>query len=370
LKKRWGKTEMKQKVAGIKKKIARLADGMERITIMEVCGTHTASARKWGIRELLPGNIRLISGPGCPVCVTDQKDIASAIFIAEQDKVILTCFGDMMRVPCGDKSLYSLYESGRDVRIITSPLEALSIAQDNPDRQVVYFGIGFETTAPLTAALIEAADEGGVKNLSVFSAHKTMPRALTALLKRDSNIDALMCPGHVASIIGARAFSFVPDELMLPAAVAGFGAYDIMVALYSLILMLRKGEKRCVNVYPLAVTDDGNREALSLLYKVFESCDAQWRGLGEIRGSGLRIKDRFVGFDAASRFDPCTGNIEEAKGCICAGILCGKNIPTDCANFGRNCRPEQPLGACMVSSEGSCAAYYRYGGESNECKRE
>lgn len=353
---------MKHRIAEIKKKIASLAEGMAHTVIMEVCGTHTASVRKYGIRELLPGNIELISGPGCPVCVTAQRDIASAISMADQEGVIFTCFGDMMRVPCGDRSLYTLYESGRDVRIVTSPLGALSIAQDNPDRQVVYFGIGFETTAPLTAALIEAADEGKVANLSILCVHKTMPQALTELLKNEHNVDALICPGHVASIIGARAFSFVPERLMLPAAVAGFEAYDIMAALYCIVLMLRKGERKCVNAYPRAVTGEGNREALSLLYKVFEPCDAQWRGLGEIKGSGLRIKKRYGGYDASSRFDPPLECAGEAKGCICASILCGKSVPTDCANFGRGCTPDRPLGACMVSSEGSCAAYYRYGG--------
>ena len=356
---------MKYKIAEIKKKIAGAAEGLGRAVIMEVCGTHTAGVRKFGIQELLPGNIKLISGPGCPVCVTTQGDIASAVSMADQEGVIFTCFGDMMRVPCGDRSLYTLYESGKDIRIVTSPMSALNIAESNPDRMVVYFGIGFETTAPLTAALIEAADECGIQNLSVLCAHKTMPQALTELLKNENNISALMCPGHVASIIGARAFSFVPDRLMLPAAVAGFEAYDIMAALYCIVLMLRRGERKCVNMYPRAVTGNGNREALSLMDKVFEPCDAQWRGLGEIKGSGLCIRKRYGRYDAALKFDLRTDHAGEAKGCICARILCGKSIPTDCVNFGRGCTPERPLGACMVSSEGSCAAYYRYGGEND-----
>ena len=351
---------MKYKIEDIKKRIAELAKDMGQITIMEVCGTHTASIHKYGIQELLPDNIRLVSGPGCPVCVTAQKDIAAALSIADREDVIFTCFGDMMRVPCGDDSLYSLYESGKDVRIVTSPMDALHIAQDHPDWQTVYFGIGFETTAPHTAALIEAADECGIQNLSILSAHKTMPQAIKKLLKGGSGIDALICPGHVASIIGAQAFSFVPDELMLPAAVAGFEAYDIMAALLCIVHMLRSGERKCVNMYPRAVTEYGNREALSLLYKVFEPCDAVWRGLGEIQGSGLGIKERYWEFDAAHRFDLPVKKIEEAKGCICARILSGKSRPTDCVNFGGACTPDRPLGACMVSSEGSCAAYYWY----------
>lgn len=354
---------MKYKIEDIKKRIEVLAENMKQVTIMEVCGTHTTSIRKYGIQELLPDNIRLVSGPGCPVCVTAQKDIAAALSIAEEKDVIFTCFGDMMRVPYGDISLYSLYESGRDIRIVTSPMDALHIAQDNPNKQTVYFGIGFETTAPLSAALIEAADECRIQNLSVLCAHKTMPQAITQLLKNGGSIDALICPGHVSSIIGANAFTFISDELMLPAAVAGFEACDIMTAIFCIVHMLRYGERKCVNMYPRAVTEHGNREALSLLYKVFEPCDALWRGLGEIHGSGLRIKECYRRFDAAHKFDIHMNGVEEAKGCICARILCGKSIPTDCVNFGGACTPDRPLGACMVSSEGSCAAYYHYKGE-------
>jgi len=354
---------MKAKIEDLKKRIEELAKDMGPVTIMEVCGTHTASMHKYGIQELLPGNIRLVSGPGCPVCVTAQRDIAAALAIAKQDDVIFTSFGDMMRVPYGDQSLYSLYESGRDIRIVTSPMDALRIAQENPGKQVVYFGIGFETTAPLTAALIEAADERRVENLSIYSAHKTMPEALRHLLKKGSRIDGLICPGHVSTIIGAKAFSFVSEELLLPAAVAGFGAYDIMAAICSILYMLHKGQKKCVNMYPRAVRDHGNEEALKLLYKVFEPRDALWRGLGEIKGSGLGIRKGFEKFDAAKRFDFTVEEIADAGGCICSSILCGLKLPTDCLHFGKGCTPERPLGPCMVSSEGSCAVYYRYKGE-------
>ena len=351
--------QMRYRIEDIKKRINELAGGMEQITVMEVCGTHTANIHKYGIQELLPDNIRLVSGPGCPVCVTDHKDIAAALSLVDQENVVFACFGDMMRVPCGDRSLYSLYESGKDVRVVTSAMDALQIARDNPDRQTVYFGIGFETTAPQTAALIEAADECGIRNLSVLSAHKTMPQAIRQLLGNGSGIDALMCPGHVATIIGAEAFDFVADELKLPAAVAGFEAYDIMAALLCILNMLKNGELKCVNMYPRAVTRHGNKEALSLLYKVFEPCDAVWRGLGEIGGSGLGIKSQYKYFDAMHRFDIRPADIKEAAGCICASILCGKSMPTDCVNFGRGCTPDRPLGPCMVSAEGSCAAYYK-----------
>jgi len=351
--------QTKYRLEDIKKRIDELAEKMGQITVMEVCGTHTANIHKYGIQELLPHNIRLVSGPGCPVCVTDQKDIAAALSLADQKDVIFTCFGDMMRVPCGDRSLYSLYESGKDIRVVTSAMDALQIAKDNPERQTVYFGIGFETTAPQTAALIEAADECGIRNLSVLNAHKTMPQAIRQLMGNGSGIDALICPGHVATIIGAEAFEFVADELKMPAAVAGFEAYDIMVALLCIIYMLKNDERKCVNMYPRAVTRHGNKEALSLIYKVFEPCDAVWRGLGKIKNSGLGIKECFKKFDAAQRFDIKPYDYKEAEGCICARILCGKNIPPDCVNFGRKCTPDRPLGPCMVSSEGSCAAYYR-----------
>lgn len=354
---------MKYAIKDFKQKIAALAQGLGQINFMEVCGTHTASICKFGIRQLLPDNIRLISGPGCPVCVTAQKDIAAALSIADRKNVIFTCFGDMMRVPCGDRSLYSLYGSGRDIRIVTSPMDALLIAQANPDKQTVFFGIGFETTISHTAALIEAADEQGIQNLSVLSAHKTMPQVLKKLLKKENNIDGLICPGHVAAITGAKAFSFVPDELRMPAVVAGFEAFDIMAAILVLVHMIRNGERKCVNAYPRAVTDFGNVEALSLADKVFEPCNALWRGFGKIDGSGLAIRERYRAFDAAHRFDVHVTAAEEAKGCICSLILSGKKDPADCENFGTKCKPDTPLGACMVSSEGSCAAYYRYGRE-------
>jgi len=354
---------MKHDIIELKNGIEKLAADLGPIQIMEVCGTHTFAVRRYGIGQLLPKNIRLVSGPGCPVCVTAQKDIAAALSIANEDDAIFTCFGDMLRVPCGDKSLYSLYESGKDVRMVTSPMDALAIAQRNPEKRVVYFGIGFETTAPLTAALIEAADNLKIDNLSVLSAHKTMPTAIRQLLKGGSKIDALLCPGHVAAITGADVFSFVADELGLPAAVSGFEPREIMTALFCIVSMLRNGEKNCVNAYPGAVTAGGNKNALSLLDKVFEPCDALWRGLGEIKGSGLKIRARYQKFDAARQFEIRREEIPEAKGCICARVLCGKNVPTDCANFGKTCTPEKPLGACMVSSEGACAAYYRYRGD-------
>ena len=340
--------------------IKLLADNMGEVSIMEVCGTHTASIRKYGIPSVLPGNIRLISGPGCPVCVTSQEDINRAVSIADSNEVIFTCFGDMMRVPCGSKSLYSLHESGRDIRIVTSPMDALDISKANPEKQVVYFGIGFETTAPHTAALVDESTKQNIKNISVLNSHKTMPQAITHLLKDRCRIDGLLCPGHVAAITGSDAFSFVPEKLNLPAAIAGFEAYEILAAILSILTMLKTNRKECVNMYPGVVTKSGNLKALELINRVMEPEDAVWRGLGSIPGSGLRFRDRYAGFDATKRFEIPGNKTQEPKGCLCSGILRGENIPTDCGYFGKSCTPDRPLGPCMVSSEGSCFSYYRY----------
>lgn len=351
---------MKYKIEDIKNKIDDLARDMGQITIMEVCGTHTASIRKYGIDELMPANIRLVSGPGCPVCVTAQTDIASAISLAKRAEVIFTCFGDMMRVPCGEESLYALYESGKDIRIVTSPIDALTIAIENPTKQVIYFAIGFETTVPHTASLLESAEYRGIQNLSIISAHKTMPQAIINLLRNENCIDALLYPGHVASITGAHAFSMISDELKLPGAISGFELFDIMTAILRLVIMLCEGENRSVNMYPRAVKERANPAAVLLINKVFEPCDANWRGLGKIDGSGLCLNEAYQQFDAVKRFVIDNHDVEKTKGCICAEILCGKRMPTDCINFGGLCTPDTPLGACMVSSEGSCSVYYRY----------
>lgn len=345
-------------------KINELAEGMRPTTVMEVCGTHTHAIMKYGIRQLLPRNIRLVSGPGCPVCVTSQADIARALTVASRKNVIFMCFGDMMRVPCGKKSLLSLRDSGADVRIADSPMAALRVARENPSRDVIWYGVGFETTAPATAAAADAALQTGVRNFSILSAHKTMPAALRALLGKGSRVDALLCPGHVATIIGSDAFRFVADELKKPAVIAGFGAQEILAALAIITAMIKKGEVRCVNAYPTAVTVSGNEAAMKLLLRVFEPCDAQWRGLGVIPESGLALKGEYKALDTATRFD-LFDNIhvpDDDRGCICAAVLRGDAEPENCPNFGVACTPTTPLGPCMVSGEGSCAAAYAYGG--------
>lgn len=340
--------------------IRKLADQTGQVTIMEVCGTHTSSIQQYGLPSLLPQNIRLVSGPGCPVCVTSSADIAAAIALAKRDDVIFACFGDMMRVPCGTVSLYSLYEQGRDIRLVTSPMDALKIAQNQPEKQVVYFGIGFETTAPHTAALVEKAMKLGMHNLSILNSHKTMPQAITALLQQESSIDALLCPGHVAAMIGADAFSFLPGKLHLPAAIAGFEAYEILAAILRIMDLIHKQKLDCVNMYPQVVTKAGNRSALDLLYRVMEPSDAVWRGLGMLPQSGLKFRTEYSDYEARNRFSVENIEMAEPKGCLCSAILRGKAIPPNCPHFGSDCTPDCPVGPCMVSSEGACAAYYRY----------
>lgn len=352
--------KMNNSIADLLQGIRKLADQTGPVTIMEVCGTHTSSIQQYGLPSLLPQSIRLVSGPGCPVCVTSSADIAAAIALAKRDDVIFTCFGDMMRVPCGTVSLYSLYEQGRDIRLVTSPMDALIIAQNQPEKQVVYFGIGFETTAPHTAALVEKAAKAGVQNLSILNSHKTMPQAIMALLQQESSIDALLCPGHVAAMIGADAFSFLPEKLHLPAAIAGFEAYEILAAILRIMDLIHKQKLDCVNMYPQVVTKAGNRRALDLLYRVMEPSDAVWRGLGMLPQSGLKFRTAYSGYDARNRFAIENMDTTEPKGCLCSAILRGKAIPPNCAHFGSDCTPDCPVGPCMVSSEGACAAYYRY----------
>jgi hydrogenase expression/formation protein HypD len=239
-------------------------------------------------------------------------------------------------------------------------MDALDIAEKNPDKQTVYFGIGFETTAPHTAALIEAAQNRNIVNLSVLNAHKTMPQAILHLLQSGNKINALLCPGHVASIIGSDAFSFVPEKLHLPAAVAGFEAYDIIAAILCIIGMFRNGKTECINMYPKAVTKNGNSNALELMYRVMEPYDAVWRGLGTIPQSGLKLREGYAGFDARNRFEIRKVKTAEPKGCLCSRILRGDMKPPDCIHYGKDCTPDYPVGPCMVSAEGCCAAYYRY----------
>ena len=333
------------------------------LTVMEVCGTHTMSIAQSGLRSLLPEHLRLISGPGCPVCVTDATLISAALALARHPDVTLTTFGDMLRVPAGEYSLQTLREQGADVRLVLSPLDALELAQAQPRRQVVFFAVGFETTAPLTASTLELAYELGLSNFSVLSAHKTMPAALRALLGGSTRVGALLCPGHVAAVTGADSFGFVSRELGLPAAVAGFTPVEILLAVAAVVEMKEAGRAYLANCYQRAVRPEGNPAARAALERVFVPCDANWRGLGPIPGSGLALREEFAEFDAARRFGEviAVGTVyRDHPGCCCGAVLRGELAPAGCPLFGGECTPRHPCGACMVSSEGSCAAAYRY----------
>lgn len=353
---------------------ADIADLVSRPwTLMEVCGTHTMNIRQYGLQSLLPSQVRLVSGPGCPVCVTDSTLLSAALAIAARPEVIFTSFGDMLRVPVGGHSLQHGRDLGWDIRTLFSPLEALTLAGREPKREIVFFAVGFETTAPLTASMLQLARKQGIDNLSVISGHKTMPNALRLLFTQNPSIDGLLCPGHVATVTGPEVFAFLPCELHKPAAVAGFGAAEIMRGIYSLLLMAEQGRADLVNCYPRAVHPGGNPKAHAVQAEVFRPADAIWRGLGLIQGSGLVLSEEYMKFDALSRFADCIKNGENLAnndGCRCSEVLRGELVPELCPLFGSVCDPEHPVGACMVSQEGSCAAAFRYRGVKQNGKKE
>lgn len=342
------------------------AAGEREMLIMEVCGTHTNNIAYFGIKQLLPKNIKLVSGPGCPVCVTAEEDVEAAVRIAQKPDVILMCFGDMMRVPCRMGSLYAAKERGCDVRVAISPINALETATANPDKRVVWFAVGFETTTAHTAVLLERAAQMGVKNLFVLCCHKTMPQALRQLLSLNRRLDGLLCPGHVAAITGANAFSFVPSELGLPAVISGFSALEIISAIYALVLLIKGRKAVLENLYPGAVSGAGNLNAQRIIKNAFEDSPALWRGLGLIDGSGLSIAAQYADMDALRAFDiRPSDSVNNKSGCICSQILVGNAVPDECPNFARGCTPDFPMGPCMASGEGRCSIDYRYGDDSN-----
>lgn len=355
-------------MADLAKRLAKAWAGLPPTVVMEVCGTHTHSVARHGLRQLLPENLRLVSGPGCPVCVTADEDIRLALRLARQPGTAVFSFGDMLRVPVpganGEAdSLLRARELGSDVRIALSPMDALSYAKDHPEKRVVWFGVGFETTAPHTAATVLRARATGLDNFFVLSAHKTMPAALIALLSGTNAVGALLCPGHVAVITGANAFGFVPERLGLPGVIAGFEPGEIVSALEAAARLRQAGRPGLANLYPSAVTDEGNRTAQSLMREVFVPSPARWRGLGTIDGSGLALREEFAAFDAAKRLDlPSEPAAEGPPGaCRCAHVLRGAADPRACPLFAKTCTPDRPVGPCMVSGEGACSAEYLYG---------
>jgi hydrogenase expression/formation protein HypD len=333
----------------------------KQIRLMEVCGTHTTSIFRNGIRSLLPETVSLLSGPGCPVCVTAQNEIDAFIELAKFDDVIITTFGDLMRVPGTHSSLQNQRANGRDVRMVYSTFDALEIARKNPEKKVVFLGVGFETTAPTIAASIVTANEMNLDNYFVFSAHKVLPPALFTLMEsRNTKIDGFLLPGHVSVIIGTKAYQPFFETYQVPCVVAGFEPVDILQAISMLVEQIETGKPELANGYQRAVTFDGNPKAQTILQKVFETVDADWRGLGTIPLSGLKIRKEFAAFDAQKVLGIELGETKDPKACACGEILLGLKTPPECPLYKRECTPLQPIGPCMVSSEGTCAAYHRY----------
>ncbi len=329
------------------------------LRLMEVCGTHTMAISRYSLRQMLAGQVELVSGPGCPVCVTDAADIDRMIALAETPGVMVTTFGDMLRVPGSHTSLAAAKAAGADVRVVYSPFDALALAAAHPDRTVVFLGIGFETTVPVVAAALDLAVRQSVGNFAVCSAHKTLPDALRLLLADAPDIDGLLLPGHVLAVSGRAEYDFLAAA-GVPAVVAGFAPAEILRAVLRLAEMVRDGQPAVENAYTRVVREEGNPAAKELTARYFVPADAAWRGLGVIPGSGLEIAPAWAEWDAKRRFPLDVPPAASNPACRCGLVLRGKLKPPDCPQYERVCTPELPLGPCMVSSEGACAAYYQY----------
>ena len=359
----------------LSRKIADLVRGLDTVTLMEVCGSHTMNIYRYGLKKLLPSNIRLLSGPGCPVCVTPTSYIETAIAISEKysQEVLITTFGDLFRAPGSTSSLEREKARGASVIIVYSTLDALEIAKNNAGKKVVFLGIGFETTTPTIAASIIEAEKMNLTNYFVLTSHKVMPPVMEALLRdKELNLDGFLCPAHVSTIIGSKPYEFIARDFHIPCVIAGFEPLDILQGIYMLLEQITKKESSVTIQYSRVAKYEGNPTALALLDRVFEPCDAEWRGLGLIPGSGLKLRKQYERFDALTLMQNKSeirnlsstwiGDPQSAiNGCICGDILRGVKLPADCKLFGKVCNPEHPVGACMVSSEGTCAAWYKYG---------
>jgi hydrogenase expression/formation protein HypD len=332
------------------------------IRLMEFCGGHTVTIMKHGIRQLLPETVEMLSGPGCPVCVTANQDLDKAIALAREPGVIITTFGDMLKVPGSRSSLQKARADGADIRVVYSTLDALQIARENPEKAIVFIGIGFETTAPTIAASIMEANEQGIRNYYVISMHKLCPPVIKALLDSgEVRLDGLICPGHVSAIIGSRPWEFAARDYGIACVVSGFEPLDVLQSVEMLVDQLERGEPGVEIAYRRGVRPEGNLRAQELMNAVFEPSAANWRGIGVVTESGLKLKKDYEKFDAELAFDIDPGPTIEPKGCLCGDILRGVRTPLDCKLFRTSCTPEHPVGPCMVSSEGSCASYYHYG---------
>lgn len=350
--------------------IGREVDSARTYHVMEFCGGHTHAIFRYGVQDLMPPNVRFVHGPGCPVCVLPIGRIDNAIELAERHGAIVCSYGDMMRVPASErKSLIKAKAAGADIRMVYSIRDAMKIARETPDREVVFFAIGFETTTPPTAVALRDAKAEGLKNFSVFCNHVLTPAAIQHILQSPDvrelgtvEIDGFLGPSHVSSVIGSRPYEYFAEEFQRPVVIAGFEPLDVMQAMLMVIRQLNEGRHEVENEYVRVVTREGNLKAQALVAEVFElRASFEWRGLGDVPYSALRIKDAFADFDAEKRFAIETRKVRDAKSCECPSILRGAKKPTDCKLFGTVCTPENPIGSCMVSSEGACAAYWSYG---------
>ena len=332
----------------------------KKINLMEVCGTHTVTIFRNGIRKMLPSNINLISGPGCPVCVTPISYIDEIIALSRGENFIITTFGDMIRVPGSTSTLEKEKTDGADIRIVYSTLDALKIAQDNFSKEVIFMGVGFETTSPTIASAVLKAQKEKIENFSVLSVAKIMPPAMKALLEgKEVNIDGFICPGHVSVIIGSKPYTFITIQYKVPCVICGFEPLDILQSIYMLVKQIEDGRAEVEIQYERAVKPEGNKIALDKIDEVFKVVDSNWRGIGNIPLSGLEIKDKYGKFNAR-KFVVEIEETKEPKGCRCGEVLRGVITPPECPLFRKGCSPENPQGACMVSTEGTCAAYYKY----------
>ncbi len=353
----------REMIKKVKEQAAQLAGHLGRaVALMEVCGTHTMAISSTGLRSLLAGLVELRSGPGCPVCVTAAGDIEQMIALARMPGVTVATFGDMVRVPGVLSSLERERAGGARVQIVYSPVDAVALARDKPDQEVIFLGMGFETTAPMVALSINQANNLRLTNFSVYSVHKLVPPVMRALLGAgEVKVDGLILPGHVCAITGSEAFAFIGEEYGIPAVVTGFTPVDILDALHILLNKIQTGDNRVVNGYRWVVRDDGNLQAQSAIKNCFYLGDAIWRGFGVVNGSGLLIGEKFAHYDAMRKFTAeRLDDAAEPQGCRCGELLRGLISPGDCPMFGHPCTPASPVGPCMVSSEGACAAYYHY----------
>lgn len=342
-------------ISTLSKKISR------HLNIMEVCGTHTVAIFNYGIRSILPETLKLLSGPGCPVCVTSIKDIDNAVALCHIDDAVLCTFGDMMRVPGGSKSLSEAKAEGADIRVVYSVSDCLQIASKDRNKKVIFFSTGFETTTPSVAVALHQADMQKLDNFYIYAVNKLVPPALDVLLQtNDLCIDGFILPGHVSAIIGAEPYKYISEKYKKPAVITGFSAEDILTGIIMLLRQVSEMRALVEIQYKSVVTETGNKKAIELMDRFFETCDGYWRGIGLIPQSSLRLREEYKYRDAQCVFNIKTPEIPEPSGCQCGLILRGVKTPPECPLFYKICTPERPVGACMVSTEGSCAAYYKY----------